>query len=281
MRVAPWLFLPAALLALCSLSRASGEDDLVGLINDYRAEPHECEGRREPMAAPLSPSAALAGVDPGTSENLGEALSASGYRVASATTIIVSGVGDAVQALRLIEERYCRALLDPRYSQVGVARSRDTWRINLARPLLPKDLGDWREAGKRILRLVNEARGRPRACGQRQFAAVGPLAWNEALAEAALAHSHDMAQKNYFSHTDPSGNSVAQRATRSGYRWHHIGENIAAGVGSPEQVVAGWLASPGHCVNIMAPEFADMGAAYAANPGSAMDIYWTQTFGRP
>jgi hypothetical protein len=275
-----WLVLLVALWARCSFAWAGSEDDLVGLINDYRAAPHECEGRLEAMAAPLAPSAALAAVDPGASRSLGEALSAGGYRAAAATTLIFSGPGDAAQALRLIEARYCRSLLDPRYSQIGIGRSPGAWRINLARPLLPADLGDGRTAGKAILRLVNEARGRPRRCGAEAFAATAPLAWNEALAEAALVHSRDMAQQNYFSHADPFGRSAAQRATQAGYRWSHVGENIAAGLGAPEQVVAGWLASPGHCANIMAPEFADMGAAYATNPASSMGVYWTQVFGR-
>jgi uncharacterized protein YkwD len=274
------LLFVAGLLAWSASTFATGENELVGMINDYRAAPRQCEGRREPMAGPLSPSAALAGVVPGSSRNLGEALAASGYQAASATTILFSGSGDAAAVLGFIEGRYCRSLLDPRYSQVGVARSLGSWRINLARPLLPQDLGDWREAGKTILRRVNEARARSRTCGQQPFAAVGPLAWNEALAEAALAHSRDMAQKNYFSHLDPAGNSVAERVAGTGYRWRHVGENIAAGLGEPEQVVAGWLASPGHCANIMAPDFADMGAAYATNPGSTLDVYWTQTFGK-
>ncbi len=270
----------AACLAFCAGARAGSEDDLVALINAYRAAPHECDGRREPMAGPLAPSVQLARADPGRSGHLGEALTASGYRAAAATTIVVSGPGDAAQTLRLIEEHYCGSLLDPRYSQVGVARSRDSWRVNLARPLLSANLGYWREAGKTILRLVNEARSRPRACGPARFAAAVPLAWNAALADAAVAHSSDMARSRTLSHVDSAGESVAQRARRSGYRWQHVGENIAAGLGSPEQVVAGWLASPGHCANIMAPDFADMGAAYATNPASAMVIYWTQTFGR-
>ena len=63
-------------------------------------------------------------------------------------------------------------------------------------------------------------------------------------------------------------------------RLGHVGENIAAGQGEPADVVAGWLASPGHCANIMSPDFAEMGAAYALRPGSTRAIWWTQTFGR-
>jgi uncharacterized protein YkwD len=130
-----------------------------------------------------------------------------------------------------------------------------------------------------VLRLVNEARGRGRVCGARSFAPAPPLGWSDALAQAALVHSRDMAARNYFDHADAAGATVAQRATRSGYRWRVVGENIAAGQGSTRQVVAGWLASPGHCENIMSRDFVEMGAAYAINANSAMEIYWTQTFG--
>jgi uncharacterized protein YkwD len=130
-----------------------------------------------------------------------------------------------------------------------------------------------------VLRLVNDARGRPRVCGDRSLPAAPPLAWSDQLAQAALVHSRDMAQRNYFDHLEPGGASVADRATKTGYRWRVVGENIAAGQGSAKQVVAGWLASPGHCENIMSREFAEMGAAYAINPHSALEIYWTQAFG--
>ena len=279
MRTHRWPFLLAAALALPATARAQGEDDLVELITARRAEPRDCAGKQRPAASPLAPSAALGQVDATTSAELGKALSAVGYLASTAATIIVSGPRDANEALRQIEQHYCARLLDARYSDIGVARSGTTWRINIARPLIAKDLGDWREAGQAVLRLVNEARARPRVCGERSFGAAQPLAWSDALGQVALVHSRDMAARNYFDHMDPGGATIAERATRSGYRWRAIGENIAAGQGSAKQVVAGWLASPGHCENIMSREFADMGAAYAINPRSAMEIYWTQAFG--
>ena len=45
--------------------------------------------------------------------------------------------------------------------------------------------------------------------------------------------------------------------------------------------MAGWLASPGHCSNIMNPDFTEMGAAYAIDKSSAAGSYWTQVFGTP
>lgn len=90
-----------------------------------------------------------------------------------------------------------------------------------------------------------------------------------------------MAAHNYFSHRGKDGSLAGVRATRDGYDWRGIGENIAAGQGSAQQVVAGWLASPSHCFNIMHPDFTEMGAAYAVNPQSDAAIYWTQVFGSP
>jgi uncharacterized protein YkwD len=276
---ARWLVTLGAALLLAAAARAEGEDDLVALINARRAEPRDCGGRQRSAASPLAPSAALAQVDARTSAELGRALASAGYLASSAATIVVSGPRDAHEALRQVEQHYCTSLLDARYSDIGVARTGLTWRINIARPLISQDLGDWRQAGQAVLRLVNEARGKARVCGERAFGPAPPLAWSEPLAQAALVHSRDMAARNYFDHVDATGGTVAQRASRSGYRWRVVGENIAAGQGSARQVVAGWLASPGHCENIMSREFAEMGAAYAIDARSAMEIYWTQAFG--
>jgi uncharacterized protein YkwD len=65
---------------------------------------------------------------------------------------------------------------------------------------------------------------------------------------------------------------------RTGYRARHVGENIASGVPTAREVVDGWLASPGHCSNIMDPRFTEMGVAYATERRSRGVIYWTQVF---
>lgn len=281
MRTAAWVAMAAALLGVARPAAAAGEDQLAALINERRADTRGCSGARETAVGPLAPSPRLAAVDARTSGNdLGAALIASGYRAAKATAIVVSGVRGAAEAARIAYEQHCDALRDRRYAEVGIARSGTTWRINLAQPLLANDLGEWRAAGHAVLELVNEARARGGVCGQRRFAPTPPLAWNDLLAAAALAHSRDMAENDYFEHVDPRGRSVTERATEQGYRWRVIGENIAGGQGSPALVVAGWLASPGHCANMLSADFTEMGAAYALNPRTAMDIYWTQVFGR-
>lgn len=140
---------------------------------------------------------------------------------------------------------------------------------------------DWQAAGREILQRVNAARAVARTCGTRRFKAAPPLSWNTRLAETALAHSSDMANRNYFSHTSKDGTQLKGRVERSGYDWRGLGENIAAGQTSAQQAVSVWLASPGHCANIMGPQFTEMGAAYALNPRVAATHYWTQVFGTP
>ncbi|UUZ56329.1 CAP domain-containing protein [Massilia sp. H-1] len=108
------------------------------------------------------------------------------------------------------------------------------------------------------------------------------LAWNDTLAAAAHAHSADMAAQRYLNHTGKDGRMVAERAAAAGYQASRIGENIAAGQASADEVVQGWLDSPGHCANLMNEDFSEMGAAYAVNRARApARIYWTQVLGTP
>ena len=97
----------------------------------------------------------------------------------------------------------------------------------------------------------------------------------------ALAHARDMAAHSNSGHTGSDGSSPDERATRSGYRWARIAENVAAGQSTPEQVVADWVKSARHCANLMDPAFFEMGVGFAVDPNSAAGIYWSQLFGRP
>jgi uncharacterized protein YkwD len=276
-----WFALSCALLAAVP-ARAQSDDELVRLINAYRAAPRSCEGRQTRPAGPLVPHPALASLrlDPGTL--LQPALDTAGYPSEHAEAIAVSGAPDARTAMATIEHSYCRSLLNARFSAVGARRSGDNWVLVLAQPSLPPTLPDSNQAGSAILQAVNAARAAPRTCGEQSFAAAPPVSWNAALGAAALAHSRDMANQKYFSHQGKDGTVAGDRARQAGYDWRRIGENIAVGMRSPEAAVAGWLASPGHCANIMAPGFTEMGAGYGvsyARPGGT--VYWTQVFGAP
>jgi uncharacterized protein YkwD len=132
------------------------------------------------------------------------------------------------------------------------------------------------------LRVVNQQRAAGAICGARgSFAPAAALTWNARLASAAYGHSRDMADNNYFSHDSLDGRSMADRINATGYTWSTIGENIAAGYGSVQAAVDGWMASEGHCANLMNPSFTEFGLACARNDASRYRLYWTQNLGQP
>lgn len=273
---------PAWVLSTFSVqAQTQDHQKLLGLINEFREADAQCGGGTGTAIGPLAPNESLALAPASSGEQLQQALHASGYRPAKLQVISVAGPENARSAMQALKQRYCEPLRSQEYAEIGVSREGNTWQVLLAKPLLSPDLGSWKQVGHDILRRVNDARSQPRQCGDRAFGPAAPLNWNAELAQAALNHSRDMAEQDYFSHRAPDGSMVSDRASRAGYRWQRIGENIAAGQGSAQQVVAGWLASPGHCVNIMNADFAEMGAAYAVDKGSAAGSYWTQVFGTP
>ena len=80
------------------------------------------------------------------------------------------------------------------------------------------------------------------------------------------------------------GASFAGRITAAGFNWAAAGENIATGFATPHDVVRAWMASTGHCRNILDPTFADVGTGVSPHrvgqlPGAAAT--WTQDFGLP
>lgn len=132
------------------------------------------------------------------------------------------------------------------------------------------------------LRLINARRAAGASCGARgSFPATTALSWNTPLTDAAYGHSRDMATLNYFSHTSADGRTLGTRITAAGYAWSSVGENIAAGYGSVQSVVDGWMASDGHCANLMSASFVHMGLACARQTGSTYGTYWTLDLGRP
>jgi uncharacterized protein YkwD len=130
----------------------------------------------------------------------------------------------------------------------------------------------------RVVELVNAARSEGRRCGSKRFAAAPPLRISRPLSNAAADHARDMARKNFFDHRGSNGSQPKDRVLRAGYEPRLSGENIAFGPESAEEVVAGWLDSPGHCANIMETRFEHIGVGLATGRNRNR-IYWVQTFG--
>lgn len=120
---------------------------------------------------------------------------------------------------------------------------------------------------QRVLDLVNI---------ERRKAGVKPLVLSDELMRAAAVRSQEITQ--VFSHTRPDGTKFSSLVSRHGRR---IGENIAGGYQTPEDVVDGWMHSDGHRKNILHPDFTELGVGYAYEENSQYKHYWVQIFRRP
>lgn len=103
---------------------------------------------------------------------------------------------------------------------------------------------------------------------------VPPLALQDQLTEAANHHVIDMVENDFFAHKAPDGSTVGTRISRTGYAWSAVGENIAWGYSSVDDVLQGWLISKGHCKNLMNGSFRHLGIA-------KKNAIWVNTLARP
>ncbi len=150
--------------------------------------------------------------------------------------------------------------------------------VTLARDYVPHYAVGTAEAFRdEFLQRLNAVRRRGCNCGKFYMRPVGDLTWNFNLQEASWLHAKDMNSRNYFSHTTPEGVTsrdriYAQGYTIRGYKYVAVGENIAKGQLTIQEVVDDWLNSEGHCRNIMNPNFMEVGI-------SKQGDYWVQEFG--
>jgi uncharacterized protein YkwD len=147
--------------------------------------------------------------------------------------------------------------------------------------LLPASLFSQQKADEsfkqELLDRINRTRQQGCKCGTQYMRPVAPIVWNNQLEDAALAHARDMGEHNYFSHTSRNGRSSGDRIIAAGYDYngyksYAVGENIAFGQEEIAEVMAGWFKSPGHCKNLMNPDFKEVGVA-------EYNTYWVQDFG--
>ncbi len=134
-------------------------------------------------------------------------------------------------------------------------------------------LADLAAVRKTMLERVNAAR---KAAGRR------PLSADPHLDAAAQEHAQDMLTRAYYDHDTPEGLTPRNRIEASGYLAHKVGENIAEGEFSVEEVMSGWLGSSGHRRNLLDPEFSDFGVGLAVGRfEDRLRILWVQEFGTP
>jgi uncharacterized protein YkwD len=261
-------------------SSASVAPELLAALSSVRARGcggHAGAATRLRPAAPLYEAARR--VAQGASPT--QATKAAGYRAKSLFQVHLNGYRSAAAVADTLASRYCEPLTNARLVDVGFHREGTSYWVLMAEPFTPPAPSEAAEVSARVLALTNQARSQPRRCGERSFDAAAPVKPNALLERAAAAHAQDMARHGVLQHEGSDGSDASQRLTRVGYRWRSMGENVASGQTTPEQVVAEWLRSPGHCATLMNPTYTEMGVAYAVNMTSESGIYWAQEFARP
>ena len=123
-----------------------------------------------------------------------------------------------------------------------------------------------------MLQLVNQHRTKGCKCGSVKYKRTKPLIWSETLELAARDHSLDMHANNFFRHTGSDRSTLSIRLKRRAYNYKTAGENIGWNYHDEERAIEAWIKSPGHCKNIMNPEFTEIGI-------SRVGDYWTMVLG--
>jgi uncharacterized protein YkwD len=267
----------ALLLLLAPTWSCAGVIDAVNAVRSAG-----CDSRHA-AAPPLRRNARLDEVAHHLSQGtqLPAALQRAGYHAVSSFSVSISNVSESGAIEPAVARQFCRQLSDPALREAGTWRSGDQVWIALAQPFTPPAAKDQGAVSQRVLALTNEARARSRDCGSMPYAAAAPLALNDRLSGIAGSYAHDMARFGYMDHTGRDGSSPAERISRGGYRWSEVGENLASGVMTAEEVVAGWLSSAEHCANLMNPRYREMGVAYGVNPRDERGVYWAMELGTP
>ena len=267
-----WVF--ALLSPACSVA---GVIDAINVVRDVGCDGHPG------AVAPLRENARLDEVAHRLSQGtqLPQAQQFARYHAVSSFAVNISNVPPSGDVEKIISRQFCKESTNPAFTEIGTWwQGSDVW-IALAEPFAPPAPHDLGAISHQVLELANRARGLPQRCGSTPYAAAPPLSLNARLGQVALDYARDMATYGYMNHTGRDGSSPQQRITRGGYRWVEVGENLASGIMTPEDVVDGWLHSPEHCANLMDPLFREMGVAFAVNPHNNAGVYWAMEFGTP
>jgi hypothetical protein len=117
---------------------------------------------------------------------------------------------------------------------------------------------------------------------------LGRVTANAALTEAARAYAALLARSGQFSHT-ADGRQAGDRIASAGYQWCEVGENLALHIDSrgfqsrdlARKSVDGWIHSPPHRKNLVAPFVTEIGVGVASAPGPDPKFISVQLFARP
>ncbi|RYG74323.1 serine protease [Lentibacillus lipolyticus] len=105
---------------------------------------------------------------------------------------------------------------------------------------------------------------------------LSPLTWQQSARKTARGHSTDMAENNFFSHTNLDGQSPFDRMREDNIAFRTAGENLAAGQPSSIFAHEGLMNSMGHRKNILKKDFENLVIGVAFNDKE--QPFYTETF---
>lgn len=121
-----------------------------------------------------------------------------------------------------------------------------------------------------------------RVNAEREKAGLLPVRPDPVLDETARRHAQDMLARSYYGHDSPEGSTALERSKAAGYKPRFIGENVARGQYSTDEVMDGWMGSEIHREHILGKLFTDVGTAVAIGKNkNGYQVLWVQIFGRP
>lgn len=228
----------------------------------------------------------------GSDEALRRQLSAAGYEVRQwvesvAELPLPASAEEALDAWRGDASGTWRRLLDPGFEDLGIGVAADEARGEVYLVILiagsqgedfARDTSQLRDLERVRAEVLAQVNLRRRRAGE------PPLARSHALEAAAQRHAEDMLARSYFAHQSPQGTTVRTRAQAAGYEWRSVGENLAEGQRTVDEVVEAWMRSAPHRANILDRDFIDtgIGLALGRDPRTGeRRILWVQTFGLP
>lgn len=209
-----------------------------------------------------------------------------GYEAHGWHQAFAAGPDEPAALLSWIKEQYpdtFRSLMESDYQEVGIGISEIK-----GTPLYTFFLA-WRESesfARQTAALSDLAQARAdmlaRANVERAAAGRPPLALDSRLNEAAQQHAEDMLLHSYYNHTSPQGSHPADRVRETGYVAQIVGENIARGPFTVNEVMDNWLQSQDHRRNLLNPAYRDFGVGIAVGRNAVgYTVIWVQDFASP
>lgn len=118
-----------------------------------------------------------------------------------------------------------------------------------------------------------------RTNAERRAQGLSLLAAEPRLTEAAQIQACRMAERDRLTHRGSWLAGLGRRLRREGYPYALAVENIGMGQESAAQIVAGWMASPSHRVNMLASGVTDAGFGIARAEGGR--LHWSMIAAAP